>query len=276
MTFQTFLLVTGFIFRELYISVSQIAFAFAAGLAVQWIALRLLKLKDVGYKSALITCFGVCLILRAENLWVHPLAAAIAQASKFVIRYRGKHIYNPSNFGVVIALLALPGAWVARAQWGYSFLMAAWCIALGSYVVLRANRNDISWTFLSFYLGAVALRTLFHGVSWEAFTLQINGALLIFSFFMISDPMAIPNRRNGRILFAALVAGLAYLLQYVYYIPHAKFWMPEGMKLTTGAMASMYGPYALLVALFLLSPLVPLLDRLWEGNKFQWSRPAAA
>jgi len=74
-----------------------------------------------------------------------------------------------------------------------------------------------------------------------------SGALLLFAFFMISDPMTIPNRPRMRLLYAALVAGAAFLWQFYLYRPNGLIW-----------------------ALFLLTPLVPLLDRLWPGPKHQW------
>jgi enediyne biosynthesis protein E5 len=274
--FQTFLILTGVLAFDFYITPGQIALTYAAGCLTQWAFLKRLGLQGVGYKSALITCNGLVLFLRAETLWVHPLAAAIAMASKFVIRFRGKHVYNPSNFGAIAALLLIPGAWLAPGQWGYGFLTASWCVALGSIVVLRAERTDISWTFLGFYLGLVGLRTFLHGVGWTAWLYPINGALLIFTFFMISDPMTIPDRRWGRVVFAGLVAGLAYLLQYPLYQLNARIWMEEGLKLTTSVMATKYHPYGLLFALFLCSPLVPVIDKLWRGRRYEWCRPAAA
>lgn len=77
-----------------------------------------------------------------------------------------------------------------------------------------------------------------------------NGALLLFTFFMISDPMTIPNHRRARLLFAAIVAGSAIFWQYGLFKPNALVW-----------------------ALFLCTPPVPLPDRWWPAEKLQW-RPA--
>lgn len=268
--FQTLLLLTGMFIRRFSISWAQVALTFSVCLLVQALCLRALDLKGVGYKSALITAFGLSFFLRADSLWVHPLAAAIAILSKFLIRFRGKHIFNPSNFGVVVALLALPGTWSAPGQWGYGFLMAAWCIALGAVVVLRAQRNDISWTFLLFYLGLVAAHVGVKGLEWKAWWLQINGGLLVFTFFMISDPMTIPNNRRGRVVHAGLVALATYLFQFPFYQVVAGLWQESFGALISGAISIQFHGYALLLALFLFSPLVPLWDRFWGGQKYHW------
>ena len=69
---------------------------------------------------------------------------------------------------------------------------------LGMLVTNRARRGDISWTFLAFYLGALATRVEYLGQRWAVWTHQLeSGALLLFAFFMISDPMTGPNDRRG-------------------------------------------------------------------------------
>jgi enediyne biosynthesis protein E5 len=274
-TFQAALLVTGLIVRKFSITPLQIALCFMTGSLTQWGFVRAFRLQNVGYKSALITCFGLCLFLRTDNLWVHPLAAFLGIASKFLIRAQGKHIFNPSNFGAILALLVFPSAWLTPGQWGYNILMASWCVALGSIVVLRAQRNDISWTFLVFYLGVIGMRVFLKEQDWTAWIYEINGALLIFTFFMISDPMTIPNRRSTRIIYAALVATVAYLLQFEFYQLNARIWNTAGKVLTSSSMAANYHTNGLLFALFLCSPLVPLLDRIRRGEKYEWKKPVA-
>ncbi len=108
-----------------------------------------------------ITCFGLSILLRADSLWVHPLAAALAISAKFVIRFHGKHLYNPANLGVILAISLFPGAWISPGQWGQDVALAGWFVVLGGVVVNRAQRSDIAWVFLAAYLGLVALRV--HG-----------------------------------------------------------------------------------------------------------------
>ena len=250
--FLAALLTTGVLLRDFSLHPLQVALALGSGLATQAFWLRRLGLKQKGFLSAIVTCCGLSLLLRSDALWVHPLAAAIAMSSKFVLRINGKHLYNPANLGVVVAISLLPGTWVSPGQWGNDLAMAVWVFVLGTIVTTRARRLDVSWVFLGGFLGLVALRVLLLGQSWAIWWHQLgNGALLLFTFFMISDPMTIPNRRGARIAYAVFVAAGAVAWQYLLFRPNALIW-----------------------SLFLLTPLVPLLDRWMPGRRFDWNRPA--
>jgi len=246
--FLAALLTTGVVVRDFSIQPLQVALTFAAGLATQAWWLDRLGLKQRGFLSAIVTCCGLSLLLRADSLWVHPLAAALAMSSKFVLRINGKHVYNPANLGVIAAVTLLPGTWVSPGQWGSDLALAVWFLMLGSLVTERARRLDMSWVFLSAFLGLVALRVLLLGQSWTIWWHQLgNGALLLFAFFMISDPMTIPNRRAPRVAYALVVACGAAAWQYALFRPNALIW-----------------------ALFLLTPLVPLPDRMFPAQRFEW------
>ncbi len=243
------LLAAGVALRDFSVKPAQVALTFATGLATQALCVRALRLPRVGYLSAIITCFSLSLLLRADNLWAHPVAAVLAIGAKFFVRVRGKHVFNPGNLGAILGVALLPGAWVSPGQWGHEAAFAGWLFVLGSVVVQRARRADISWTFLAFYLGALAARVVWLGQRWAVWTHALeNGALLLFAFFMISDPMTIPNHRRGRVLYAALVAAIAYVWQFTLHEKNALLW-----------------------ALFLASPTVPLWDRLWPAPRFQWT-----
>ncbi len=250
--FLAALLTIGVLLRDFSVQPLQIALTFAAGLATQAFWLNRLGLQRKGLLSAIVTCCGLSLLLRSDTLWAHPLIATLAMSSKFVLRICGKHLYNPANLGVIAAITMLPGTWVSPGQWGSDLALAVWFTALGSIVAGRARRLDISWVFLGAYLGIVALRLLLLGQSWAVWSHQLgSGALLLFAFFMISDPMTIPNRPGARIAYAIAVALGAAAWQYVLFKPNALIW-----------------------ALFLLTPAVPLLDRAWPGERFDWrARP---
>ena len=246
--FQAILLTVGVLARDFALDPRQMALAFAAGLVTQRLWLHVLELEHKGSLSALITCFGVSLLLRADTLWIHPLAAALAVSSKFVLRVNGKHVFNPANFGVVVALLLLPGTWVSPGQWGSDVALAGWFVALGGLVTQRARRWDISWVFLAAWLVLVATRILWLGQPWGILAHQLgNGGLLLFAFFMISDPMTIPDRRAARVGYALVVAAFAFAWQFALFRTNGLLW-----------------------ALFLAAPLVPLIDRACPGEKFAW------
>jgi Na+-transporting NADH:ubiquinone oxidoreductase subunit NqrB len=252
--FQAILLTVGVLVRDFALDPRQMALAFAAGLVTQRLWLKALGLEHRGMLSALITCFGVSLLLRSDTLWVHPLTAAVAMSSKFVLRVHGKHIFNPANLGVIAALVLLPGTWVSPGQWGNDVALAGWFVALGGLVTQRARRWDISWVFLGAWLGLVAARVLVLGQPWTILAHQLaNGGLLLFAFFMISDPMTIPKRRSARVAYAIFVATLAFVWQFVLFRTNALLW-----------------------ALFIAAPAVPLIDWRWPGEQFRWRRDSPA
>jgi hypothetical protein len=118
-------------------------------IATQAFWVERLGLRNVGGLSPVITCLGLSLLLRADSWWVHPLAAAIAMSAKFTVRIGGKHIFNPANLGVIVALIALPAPGCRRASGGTTLRMrcGSWPSADSSRQ--RARRWDISWCFLA-------------------------------------------------------------------------------------------------------------------------------
>jgi Na+-transporting NADH:ubiquinone oxidoreductase subunit NqrB len=245
------LLLFGALLRDFALRWEQVALTFAVGLATQaaWSRVRGLPLHSL--LSGAVTCIGLSILVRADSLWVHPLLACLVLSAKFVLRIRGKHLFNPANLGVILAIAVLPGAWASPGQWGSDMLLGLWIVLFGITVTSSANRFDIAFAFLSCWVALLVGRLLILGQAVPVLENQLsNGALLVFSFFMVTDPMTTPNHRSMRLLYAALIAVFAYVWQYHLFIPNGPVW-----------------------ALFLLTPLVPLLDRLKPAAKHEW-RPA--
>jgi Na+-transporting NADH:ubiquinone oxidoreductase subunit NqrB len=246
-------LVLGVLARDFEIRWQQVALTFAAAIAAQALWLHRLELAGVGYLSAIVTSFGVSILVRADSLWVHPLVAALAISSKFVLRVDARHVFNPANLGAVLAAWVLPGAWVSPGQWGADLAAGAWFLAMGSLVTGRARRVDAGWCFLAFFLAFACARVLVLGQPLAVIANQAgNGALLLFAFFMISDPMTTPVHRRARIAYCALVASAAFCWQYL-----------------------MFAPHALVTTLFLLSPTVVWFNRKWPATQYRWRQPAS-
>src|SRR5262249_38045606 len=145
--------------------------------------------------------------------------AAIAIASKFTLRVRGRHLFNPANFAIGTLMLLTPHAWVSPSQWSEGAVGALWVIMLGLLVTVRALRSYLSLAFLAFYASLNAVGVLYLGTRSEVLMHQLSvGSLLIFSFFMISDPRTTPRTTRGRIAFAGAVACCAFILQHVFWI----------------------------------------------------------
>jgi hypothetical protein len=204
-------------------------------------------------KSAAISALSLCLLLRTDRLWLAAAAAVLSIASKFVLRAGGKHLWNPTNFGLVLMMTATRGqVWVSPGQWGSAALFGFLVLCLGGLVVNRAARGDVTWAFLAAYGSLLVGRAWWLGQPPAIPLHQVaSGAFLIFTFFMISDPKTTPDSRPGRILFAVLVAAGAGWAQF-----------------------ALFRPTGLLLSLACLAPLVPLIDRLLPGETYRWPRPA--
>lgn len=202
--------------------------------------------------SALITSLSLTLLLRTDVAALAALAATIAIGSKFFIRIRHKHVFNPANVALVSMMLLSDRAWVSSGQWGSAAIGAFALACLGFLVLTRAKRAETTIAFIAAYGLLVFGRALWLG---DPLTIPVhqlqNGALLIFAFFMISDPRTTPDTAAGRVLFAMLVAGVAFTIQFVFYTPH--------------------GP---ILALITCAPLVPLIDYLLQGSAYRWEQPA--
>src|SRR4051812_25237819 len=143
--------------------------------------------------------------------------------------------------------------WISPGQWGTSLWLVALVAFLAILVLQRARRGDIALFFLASYAALLLARALWLGdpLAIPLHQLQ-SGSLLIFAFFMISDPKTSPDSRLGRFLFAAAVALAGYGLAF-------------SMQMRPA-----------LIALIALSPLVCLIDRLVPAQRFSWAGPGTA
>jgi Na+-translocating ferredoxin:NAD+ oxidoreductase RnfD subunit len=235
------------------ISPARAALLLGTCLATQfaWILGRRLPAFDA--RSALISGLSLCLLCRTSDPLLAAAAATIAISSKFLVRIRGKHVFNPTNIGLAVMLLLSDGVWVSPGQWGnpawFAFLMAGF----GFLVVTRAARADVTLAFLCVYAALVAGRSYWLGEPSAIPILRFqSGALLLFAFFMISDPKTTPNSRVGRVVFAAMVAFGAWYIQF-----------------------RMFRTNGLLWSLAACSIAVPLIDWLLPGDRYDWARQAA-
>jgi Na+-transporting NADH:ubiquinone oxidoreductase subunit NqrB len=220
----------------------------------QYIASRLVGLPRFDPLSALISSLSLTLLLRTELVAIAAFAAFIAIASKFLVRLHGKHVFNPANVALVVVTLSFDRAWLSSGQWGSAALGALALACLGLVVLSRARRAETTIAFLLAYALLVFARAAWLGdpMSIPLHQLQ-NGALLIFAFFMISDPKTTPDSATGRWLYGGSVAALAYAIQFV-----------------------LYEPNGAILALIISAPFVPLIDLLSKGERYRWKQPATA
>jgi Na+-transporting NADH:ubiquinone oxidoreductase subunit NqrB len=227
------------------------AAAIGACLITQIVCSRVFNV-PLDLRSPLITGFSLSLLLRADEAWIHALAGVIGIASKFILRLDGKHIWNPAGLSIVVLLFATPGhVWISPGSWGSQVWFAALLAFFAILVLGAARRSDIAIFFIGTHAALLVARALWLG---DPLTIPLHqlqsGSLLIFTFFMISDPRTSPDSRLGRFIFAASVALLAHYMAFF-------------MQMRP----------ALYIALIGLAPFVFLIDRILPAERFAWSRP---
>jgi Na+-translocating ferredoxin:NAD+ oxidoreductase RnfD subunit len=205
--------------------------------------------RSLNWRSPLITALGLTLLLRVDHWAVMAAAAAMAIGSKFVLQIQGKHLFNPANLGIVLAIGSGHG-WLSPGQWGEEVWLGLLFVGAGGLVLRRVGRWDTTVAFLSCYFGLELSRNLWLGWTTDVLFHRLsNGSLLLFALFMVTDPRSIPNARGARLMWAMTIAGLTFWLRNSFYLPTAVIW-----------------------ALAIASPLTLLLDRVWVADRFVWSR----
>ena len=247
----TALLAYGVFLLEFEITGGRAAAMLVGALLTQYACTRIWKLPAFDPRSALISGLSLCLLLRTNSVAWAIAAAVITIGSKFVVRVNGKHLFNPTNFGIVFLIAVTGQVWVSPGQWGNIAFFAFLLACLGGLVVNRAARSDVTYAFIAFYTALVFGRSIWLGepMSIPMHRLQ-NGALLLFAFFMISDPRTTPDSRAGRTLFALLVASGAWYVQFRLFRTNGLLWSLAAFSMT-----------------------VPLIDRLLPGARYEWAQP---
>lgn len=196
-------------------SFSRTALAIATSMAFEIALTLLVYRKFPNLASAYITGISVGILIRSPAFWPYALCSAIAITSKYVIRWRGRHLFNPSNFAISAMLLLLP-EYVATLmiQWGNAVwpMLIIW--ALGAAIVYRVKRFHITATYVVSFVFLSYIRTFFTGHSFLAEVAPITGPMYqLFIFFMITDPKTTVKPRWAQCLVAALVAVAEMILR---------------------------------------------------------------
>jgi hypothetical protein len=254
--------------------VIEVAITFAKSRAFVWPA------------SAMLTGSGVALIMRAVGTqpgdpWtfyaveIFAIVAGLSLLSKYVIRYRGAHVFNPSNIGLVVAFIVLGSTRVEPLDFWWAPLtnpamIAAYAVILGGGLLITRRLRLLPlaasyWLVLAAGLAVLAAsghsmvtRWSFAPVTGFDYWLAIVGSpeVTIFLFFMITDPKTVPPGRVGRVVFGALVAIVGVL-----------FMAPQTDEFGTKV--------GLLAGLVAVSAVRPLLERFFpapgtERDSLRW------
>ena len=191
--------------------------------------------------SAMLTGSGVALIFRVLGTergdpwswygwWLFAAVAGFSLATKYVIRHRGSHVFNPSNIGLVVAFLVLGSERVAPLDFWWApldlWMGLAFAVILIGGLLITARLRLLAmaaafWLALAAGLGLLAASGHCITAAWSLqpvcgshfwWVVVTSPEVLIFLFFMITDPKTIPASTPARIAFAACIALAATLL----------------------------------------------------------------
>jgi len=185
-------------------------FALSTALASELVLHWLHTGRAVNLLSAYISGNSVIILLKPEKslVWPYPVCAALAILSKYVLRYKGRHLWNPTNFSVCAMLLLAPHqVSILSHQWGNDLWIVGviWCVGL--LVVIRARVWHLTIGYLVLFTALAWVRTLFNHQSLEAELAPVTGPMYqLFMFFMVTDPRTIVSGRRNQLAVLVLVA----------------------------------------------------------------------
>jgi Na+-translocating ferredoxin:NAD+ oxidoreductase RnfD subunit len=165
--------------------------------------------------SAYITGISVGILVRSPFLWPYALASLISILTKYVLRLDGRHLWNPSNFGVSAVLFLAPATvTLLSIQWGNNIWPMAVIWVLGFAIVWRVGKLHISASYVLAFVVFGLARSAITGNPWQATLAPITGPMYqLFIFFMVTDPRTTVSSRRGQVIVVVTVAFVEMLLR---------------------------------------------------------------
>lgn len=228
----------------------RLAIALGACMAVEAALSWLERGKVVNLQSAYISGISLTLLEKPQGgaLWPVAVGAVLAISSKYVLRYRDGHLWNPTNFAIVTLLLAAPNrVSVLSHQWGNDLATNLVIWAFGLLIASRVRVLHITLTYVASFVVLAALRALLFGQPVAPELAPVTGPMYqLFVFFMITDPRTVVKGRGRQMAVAVAIAVAEALIRLA---------SDAGWPLPVAFNAA-----PPLVALFLVGPVAKWLD----------------
>jgi enediyne biosynthesis protein E5 len=227
--FITCILLAGHLSFGILESYQKTLLAIVTSIALELILGRIFFHKWLHPASAYITGISVGILVRSPAFWPYALCSAISITSKYVLRVKDRHIWNPSNFGISVMLfLASEAVATLSIQWGNYLwpMLVIW--ALGSAIIARLHRFHITGIYVASFLVFAFVRSWMTGSPWQSEVAPITGPMYqLFIFFMITDPKTTVRSKRGQCIVVFLVAVVEMILrlQQVVYAPFYALFM---------------------------------------------------
>jgi enediyne biosynthesis protein E5 len=221
----TMVLIIGQVTFGFLESWSRTALAISVAILVELVLARIFTGTWPHLASAYISGISIGMLVRSPAFWPYALCSAISITSKYVLRVNDRHIWNPSNFGIV-AMLVLAADTVASlsVQWGNTLLpmVVVWCF--GSVIIYSLGRFHITATYVASFIAFATLRAVVTGHPWLSEVAPVTGPMYqLFIFFMITDPKTTVRPLWGQCLVAFLVAAVESVFRLLQWV-HAPYY----------------------------------------------------
>jgi Na+-translocating ferredoxin:NAD+ oxidoreductase RnfD subunit len=226
--------------------------AILTALVAELILSRLVVGKWPHLASAYISGISVGILIRSPEVWPYVMCSLISITSKYAIRWRGRHLWNPSNLGVSVMLfLAQDEVAALSLQWSNQFwpLLVIW--VLGCLILYKVGRLHVTLTYAAAFVLLALVRSVATHTSWLTQVAPLTGPMYqLFIFFMITDPRTTPRTKLRQCAVVIVVA----VVETVFRLYGQKVYEP----------LQAYAPF---YALFLVGPIALVLDMWWDGPK---------
>jgi enediyne biosynthesis protein E5 len=241
--FITLILLVGNLSFGILESYTKTLLAIATAITFEMVLGRIFLHKWPHPASAYISGISVGILLRSPAFWPYALCSALSITSKYALRVRGRHIWNPSNFGIcAMLILAAQAVSSLSIQWGNNFASLVVIWVLGSVIVWRAKRFHITLTYVICFIALSFLRAHITGDPWQSEISPITGPMYqLFIFFMITDPKTTVRSRLGQCIVAVAIAVVEFFLRLnssIYAPLYALFWVGPAALLIEMAIDS--------------------------------------
>jgi hypothetical protein len=199
--------------------------AILATIAIDMVLARFIRGKWPHLSSAYITGISVGILIKSPALWPFVMCGLISIASKYVLRVRNRHLWNPSNFGVTAMLfLARDDVASLSVQAGNEVWPVILIWVLGSLILYRLGRLHIPLVFLACFLPLALFRSSVTGNPWRAELGPMTWPMFqLYIFFMITDPATTTKKRWSQCLIVALVAVMETFLRLAFRDVHSLY-----------------------------------------------------
>src|SRR3984893_16694075 len=221
--FITCILLVGHLSFGILESYQRTLLAIVVSIATELVLGQIFFHKWVHPASAYISGISVGILIRSPAYWPYALCSAISITSKYVLRIKGRHLWNPSNFGISAMLFLVPETVASLSiQWGNHLLPMVVIWVLGSVIVWRLRRFHITFTYVASFVAFAFLRSWITGSPWQSEIAPITGPMYqLFIFFMITDPKTtVPSKTwQGVVVFLVALLGMVVRFHQIVYAP---------------------------------------------------------